>query len=230
MCTSVSLVRDVAPLHASRFQSPPTFRFGSWRGVCDHNHCGALRGDGILALPPVFLGATEGLDEGAKRKVAYQTTIAVGLTMLVSYFLGSYILSLFKIDMNAFEVAGALVVANMAWGMIMARPSPLMDTHGKNPAVIPMAIPKTAGLGAIATVITLGATHTTAAMVGSLLAVAIVTLLALAFMLGSGRIKRTLGESGLSIVSRVFGLLLLSIAITSIMASLLVYLPGWAGT
>lgn len=185
---------------------------------------------GILALPPVYLAATEHLDEGAKRKVAFQTTLAVALTLLVSYFLGSYILSLFRIDMNAFEVAGALVVANMAWGMIMARPSALMDTRGKNPAVIPLAIPKTAGPGAIATVITLGATHTAPAIIANLIAMAIVTLLALLFMLGSGRIKKTLGENGLGIVSRVFGLLLLAIAITSIMASLLEYFPGWAGT
>ena len=94
--------------------------------------------------------------------------------------------------MDAFKMAGALVVGNTAWGIIMARPSPIMDTHGKNPAVIPLAIPKTAGPGTIATVI-------------------------------------TLGESGVSIVSRIFGLLLLSIVITSIMESLLQYFPGWAG-
>ena len=60
--------------------------------------------------------------------------------------------------------------------------------------------------------------------------IVIVTGIALAFMLGAGRIEKALGESGLSIVSRIFGLLLLSIAITSIMESLLQYFPGWAGT
>ena len=105
-----------------------------------------------------------------------------------------------------------------------------MDTQGKNPAVIPLAIPKTAGPGTIATVITLGETRTWQSTAGNMIVIAIVTGIALAFMLGSSRIERTLGESGLSIVSRVFGLLLLSIAITSIMESLLQYFPGWAGT
>ena len=185
---------------------------------------------GILALPPVFLAATTGLAPAAKRKVAFQTTLAVAITLTVSFFIGIYILALFQIDMDAFKVAGALVVASMAWGMIMARPSPIMDTHGKNPAVIPLAIPKTAGPGTIATVITLGETHTWQSTAGNMIVIVIVTAIALAFMLGAGRIESTLGESGLSIVSRIFGLLLLSIAITSIMESLLQYFPGWAGT
>ncbi|MBU6245640.1 MAG: MarC family protein [Actinomycetales bacterium] len=178
----------------------------------------------------MFLSATTGLAPAERRKIAFQTTLAVGLTLTVSFFVGTYILALFKIEMDAFKVAGALVVASMAWGMIMARPSAIMDTQGKNPAVIPLAIPKTAGPGTIATVITLGETHTWQSIAGNMLVIAIVTGIALAFMLGSARIERTLGASGLSIVSRIFGLLLLSIAITSIMESLLQYFPGWAGT
>jgi len=185
---------------------------------------------GVLTLPPVFLAATAGLDPGAKRKIAFQTTLAVAITMLVSFFVGSYILELFKINMDAFKLAGALVVANMAWGMIIARPSPMMDTQGKSPAVIPLAIPKTAGPGAIATVIALGDTHTAAAIIENVLAIVLITLLALGFMLASGRIERTLGENGLNIVNRVFGLILLAIALTSVLASLGNYFPGWVAT
>ena len=62
---------------------------------------------GILALPPVFLAATTGLAPDARRKVAFQTTLAVALTLTVSFFVGTYILALFKIEMDAFKVAGA---------------------------------------------------------------------------------------------------------------------------
>ena len=184
---------------------------------------------GILALPPVFLAATAGFGPTEKRKVALQTTLAVAITLTVSYFVGTRVLALFKIDLAAFKIAGALVVANMAWGMITARPSAIMDTKGKNPAIIPLAIPKTAGPGAIATVITLGETHTVHRIVSNMLVITIVTGITLAFMLASDRIDRVLGHSGLDIVSRIFGLILLAIAITSIMKSLLRYFPGWAG-
>ncbi len=183
---------------------------------------------GVLTLPPVYIAATVGLDKNQKRKVALQTALAVAITMLISFLVGAYILDLFNINMDAFKVAGALVVANMAWGMIVGRPSTMMDTKGKNPAVIPLAIPKTAGPGAIATVIALGENHTVGTMLSNIVAIVVITLIAYIFMRGSGFIERTLGENGLNIVNRVFGLLLLAIAITSIMTSLLQYFPGWA--
>jgi len=181
---------------------------------------------GILTLPPVFLTVTADRSPTERRKIALQTTLAVAITLIVAFLVGTYILQLFRIDMSAFEVAGALVVANMAWGMIMAKPSAIFNTGGKNPAVIPLAIPKTAGPGAIATVIALNQGQTSQAMLANTTAIAVVTLLAMVFMLGSGRIEKLLGESGLNIVSRIFGLLLLAIAITSIMSSLLTYFPA----
>lgn len=185
---------------------------------------------GVLTLPPVYIAATAGLSKGEKRKIAFQTTlaIAIAITLLVSFFIGTYVLQLFGINMDAFKVAGALVVAAMAWGMIIAKPSAMMDTHGKSPAVIPLAIPKTAGPGTIATVIALGDDHTPSAMIANILAIVAITLIALDFMLASGHIERTLGENGLNIVARVFGLLLLAIALTSILDSLLSFFPGWA--
>jgi small neutral amino acid transporter SnatA (MarC family) len=124
---------------------------------------------GVLTLPPVFLEATKSMTHAERRTVAFQTTMAVAITMLVAFFAGSYVLELFKINMDAFKVAGALVVASMAWGMIVARPSSVMNSDGKSPAIIPLAIPKTAGPGAIAVVIALGANHSTIDLVSNAL-------------------------------------------------------------
>lgn len=184
---------------------------------------------GVLTLPPVFLAVTTGMDHGARRLVALQTTIAIAVTMLVAFFLGEWILQLFNIDIDAFKVAGALVVANMAWGMISGRPSALLDSHGQSPAVIPLAIPKTAGPGAIAVAIAMGTAGSGGKTASDVLSIVGVTLLALAFMLAAGPIERLLGTSGLNILARIFGLLLLAIAITSILGALIAYFPGWAG-
>ena len=89
----------------------------------------------------------------------------------------------------------------MAWGMISGKPSSLLDSRGSSPAVIPLAVPRTAGPGAVP----------------------------LAFMLAAGPIERVLHVSRLSILSRLFGLILLAIALTSIMSSLRTFFPGWAG-
>ncbi|MBU6279450.1 MAG: hypothetical protein KGN78_09400 [Actinomycetales bacterium] len=69
---------------------------------------------GILTLPPVFLTVTADRSPTERRKIALQTTLAVAITLIVAFLVGTYILQLFRIDMSAFEVAGALVVANMA--------------------------------------------------------------------------------------------------------------------
>lgn len=183
---------------------------------------------GVLTLPPVFLAVTASMSAADRRKTALRTGLAIAVVMIVAYFIGGWILALFKIDLEAFRVAGALVVAAMAWGMITGKPSALLDSHGSSPAVIPLAIPKTAGPGAIALAISMGAVDVQFKIAGDLIAIAGVTALALVAMYAAGPIERLLGASGLNILNRLFGLILLAIALTSIMTSLRVFFPGLA--
>lgn len=183
---------------------------------------------GVLTLPPVFLAVTASMSTAERRKTALRTGLAIAVVMVVAYFIGGWILALFKIDLEAFRVAGALVVAAMAWGMITGKPSALLDSNGSSPAVIPLAIPKTAGPGAIALAISMGAVDVQFKIAGDLIAIAGVTALALAAMFAAGPIERLLGASGLNILNRLFGLILLAIALTSIMTSLRLFFPGLA--
>ncbi|MCX6413139.1 MAG: NAAT family transporter [Actinobacteria bacterium] len=184
---------------------------------------------GVLSLPPVFLSVTATMSAAERRKTALQTALTVGIVMVVSYFIGDTILDIFKIDPEAFRVAGALVVASMAWSMISGKPSALLDSRGSSPAVIPLAIPKTAGPGAIALAISMGTGESGMSILDDLVAIVGVTAIALAFMLAAGPIERLLHASGLNILNRLFGLILLAIALTSILSSLRTFFPGWAG-
>ena len=184
---------------------------------------------GVLSLPPVFLSVTASMSAVERRKTALQAALAVGVAMVVAYLIGGWILDLFKIDIDAFRVAGALVVASMAWGMITGKPSSLLDSRGSSPAVIPLAIPKTAGPGAIALAISMGAGEGGSRILDDLVAIVGVTVIALGFMLAAGPIERLLHASGLNILNRLFGLILLAIALTSILSSLRTFFPGWAG-
>ena len=184
---------------------------------------------GVLSLPPVFLSVTATMSAAERRKTALQTALTVGIVMVVSYFIGDTILDIFKIDPAAFRVAGALGVASMAWGMISGKPSALLESRGSSPAVIPLAIPKTAGPGAIALAISMGTGESGMSILDDLVAIVGVTAIALAFMLAAGPIERLLHASGLNILNRLFGLILLAIALTSILSSLRTFFPGWAG-
>lgn len=90
---------------------------------------------GIPWLPPVFLAVTEGMPHAQRRKIAIQSALEVGLTMVVSLAIGEFVLELFGIDIDAFRVAGALVVASVAWGMITAKPSAILGSGGSSPAI-----------------------------------------------------------------------------------------------
>lgn len=184
---------------------------------------------GVLSLPPVFIAVTASMDAVQRRKTALQAALAIAVVMVVSYFIGGWILSIFKIDLEAFRIAGALVVAAMAWAMVTGKPSSLLDSRGSSPAVIPLAIPKTAGPGAIALAISMGAVDVQFKIAGDLVAILGVTATALIAMLAAGPIERVLGVSGLNILNRLFGLILLAIAVTSILFSLRVFFPGLAG-
>lgn len=183
---------------------------------------------GVLSLPPVFLAVTATMDAAQRRKTALQAALAIAVVMVVSYFIGGWILSIFKIDIEAFRIAGALVVAAMAWAMVTGKPSSLLESKGSSPAVIPLAIPKTAGPGAIALAISMGAVDVQFKVLGDLIAILGVTAIALIAMLAAGPIERVLGVSGLNILNRLFGLILLAIAVTSILVSLRVFFPGLA--
>lgn len=61
---------------------------------------------GVLSLPPVFLAVTGTMDAAHRRKTELQAALAIAVVMVVSYFIGGWILSIFKIDIEAFRIAG----------------------------------------------------------------------------------------------------------------------------
>jgi multiple antibiotic resistance protein len=74
----------------------------------------------------------------------------------------------------------------------------------------------------------MGAVDAEFKIAGDLLAITGVTAVALVMMFAAGPIERVLGNSGLNILNRLFGLILLAISLTSIMTSLRVFFPGLA--
>ena len=91
---------------------------------------------------------------------------------------------------------------------------------------MPLAIPLMAGPGAIATVIALGNSEAGFAWSVNLLIIAALTALTFLFLLSAGVIEKVLGETGLMVVSRILGLLLIAISISTILGALGSAFPG----
>jgi multiple antibiotic resistance protein len=177
----------------------------------------------ITAIP-VFLALTAGRSASERRSVALKTALVSGLTLLLAYFLGEVILQLLGIDINAFRIAGALVIGGIGWAMVQGN-KVSMAANSSGAAVVPLAIPLMAGPGAIAATITIRSTEG-GAVLQNIAIIFALTILSFALFLLAQPLAKALGETGLNIVSRIFGLLLISIAVSSGISAVGAAFPG----
>ena len=173
---------------------------------------------------PVFLTLTSGASTKARRVIAMQTAAVSGATLLIAYFVGDVILRLLSIQIEAFRVAGALDIGAIGWSMVMGRKSTIFDAQSSGAMVVPLAIPLMAGPGAIATVIAIGNTDKGSVRIADLVIILILSALTGIILLAAAPIEKSLGAQGLMVLTRIFGLLLLSIAVSTVMSALTIYI------
>ena len=170
---------------------------------------------------PFFLALTQGQTPAEQRRTALTASAAVLVTLLVALFLGSAILGAFNIRLPAFSLAGSVVVASLAWSMLHMQPSGQKQTPEEHAdaaargsvAIVPLAIPLLSGPGAMSATITLAHTGSTGDRMGAVVVIAAVALVTALSLFFAPRIQSLLGVSGMNIMTRLFGLLLLAISI-----------------
>jgi multiple antibiotic resistance protein len=179
----------------------------------------------ITAIP-VFLAIAKGMSVKERRRLALKTAAIAGLTLFIAYFLGDLILKSLSIQLDAFRIAGSMVIAAFGWKMVTGRGLESENTSPAGAAIVPLAIPLMAGPGAIATVIALGNSDFGFARLANLFVIVGLTILTFIFLLAAAPIERVLGDTGLMVVSRILGLLLLAIAVSTVISALTSTFPG----
>ena len=106
----------------------------------------------------------------------------------------------------------------------MGRKNTIFESHSTGAMVVPLAIPLMAGPGAIATVIAIGNSDRGNVRIADLVIILILAALTGILLLLAAPIEKGLGEQGLMVLTRIFGLLLLSIAVSTVMSSLTLYI------
>jgi multiple antibiotic resistance protein len=185
-----------------------------------------------LTTVPLLLAATEQSTTAERRRTVLVANVSAAIILFVSLFVGQAILTAFQIEIDAFRIAGGLLIASVAWAMATGKPSTLATSGGgRSAAVVPLAIPSLAGPGAIAAAIELGHAAPGIGIKGAdLLALLLVCVVNAVVLLGAAPIERTLGEQGMKVISRVLGLILLGIAISGILKALDHFYPAWGGS
>ncbi len=146
----------------------------------------------------------------------------VSLVILLAFlFIGSPMLGIFGIDVSSFAIAGSFIIFLIAMEMILGIELFRHDPRGGG-AIIPIAFPLIAGAGSITTILSLKAEYQTINIFIALILNIIIVYLVLKL---TAPIERFLGPSGLGILKKVFGVILLSIAIKLFITNTGINLP-----
>lgn len=181
------------------------------------------------SLVPVFIALTQGMSAEQRRAIAVRACIVAGVLMILFLFVGEAVLGFIGISMDAFRIAGGILLFLTALDMLFQRRQARradnaaegQAEHQDDPSVFPLALPLIVGPGAITTIILLAGNATSAAdfgaIAGVLMAVLLITFLA---FLVAPTIERALGKTGLNIVTRVLGMLLAALAVQFVLDGL----------
>lgn len=182
-----------------------------------------------IGTVPVFISATKGCEPQARKKIAFiAATTAAGL-LLFFIVVGEVLLRAMGVPLVAFQIAGGLILFLFALTMMFGESKPDEESKvarsAQDTAVFPLATPSIASPGAMMAVVLLteNGRHSLIEQVTVALLMLIVVGAAYLFMRGAGWISKVIGAGGASIVSRVMGLILASIAATNVLAGIKEY-------
>jgi multiple antibiotic resistance protein len=148
-----------------------------------------------------------------KNRVGYiqsEKAAIVSLVIMITFlFIGNELLNLIGISVNSFAVAGAFVLFFLALEMILGIRL-YRDEEAKTASIVPIAFPLVAGTGTMTTLLSLKAQYHDINIIGGIL---LNIILVYVVLKSSSKIEKVLGNSGLSIIRKVFGVVLLAIAV-----------------
>lgn len=195
-----------------------------------------------LAIVPFFIHYTEGFSPDQRRGTALTSAFTAFMVIAISALLGLQVLAFFGISLASFQVGGGMLLLASSLNMLNARPAEAKpSTHdmeqgaekaarGASIAVVPLTIPLLTGPATISTVVIYAERAQTvwqmAALVGYGVVIALAT--AVSFTLAEP-IARVLGKTGISVMTRLMGLILAALAVEVMAVGLVKLFPALAG-
>lgn len=150
-----------------------------------------------------------------------KVTLVASFIFLAFLFIGSPLLGIFGVDVSSFAIAGSFVIFIISIEMVLGIEIFKHDSPGGS-AVVPIAFPLIAGAGSITTILSIKAEYHTINIFFALVLNMIFVYLVLRL---TSRFGKILGESGLHIMKKMFGIILLSIAIKLFITNTGIVLP-----
>ena len=169
---------------------------------------------------PIFMTMTADLDQSHRTKTAQKASIVSFITIIIFAFSGQLLFNFFGISVNSFRVVGGVIFFLMGMDMLQARLGKVklkdseIKTYVNDISVTPLAIPMICGPGALTNAIVMMEDATTTPMklvlIIAVIAVMIVTYI---ILYSSSKIMKILGETGMNVLMRLMGLIVMVIAV-----------------
>jgi len=184
-----------------------------------------------IALVPIFATLTKGLQKSEIKKIYLQATIVSLLILTLFWLFGEGMLSLMGISMSSFRIIGGLFLIAIAFQMVFEQRQDrrqntadvaMDDKSIQSVAIFPLAIPLIAGPGAMTAALLLAESRSTepALFILNYLPILLVVMLAGIAMWLSAKLSQKLGPTMITVLEKIFGILLGALAIEFVMAGI----------
>lgn len=184
-----------------------------------------------IGTVPIFVGLTQDYTKKERSRVALWTGFNVFVILIISFFIGQYVLTFFGITIPALRIAGGIIIASSGFGLLNGKFSKNKgidkkvqeDIERRNDiALTPLAMPMLAGPGSISLLIAYYQEHhKTPDIISSSLAIIVVSLFIYIILKSAHYLAKYLGASGIVAISRIVGFLTIAIGIQYIIGSVL---------
>jgi len=169
---------------------------------------------------PIFMTMTADLDQSHRTKTAKKASIVSFITIIIFAFSGQVLFNFFGISVNSFRIVGGVIFFLMGMDMLQARLGKVklketeIKTYVNDISVTPLAIPMICGPGALTNAIVMMEDANSIEKKAILIfAVLIVVFLTYIILYSSSRIIKILGETGINVMMRLMGLIVMVIAV-----------------
>jgi MarC family membrane protein len=189
-----------------------------------------------IGTVPIFVGLTQDYTKSERSKVSMLTALNVFIILIISFFVGQYVLEFFGITITALRIAGGIIIASSGFALLNGKFSKNRGIDKKveediqmrhSIALTPLAMPMLAGPGSISLLIAFYQEHnSTNEIIFSSLAIFIVSVLIFIILRSAHYLAKILGASGIVAISRIIGFLTIAIGIQYIISSVLSIIRG----
>lgn len=173
-----------------------------------------------LGTMPVFMAMTSELSVEERNRTAWKASVVAFFTIIAFALTGQLLFNFFGISVNSFRVVGGVIFFIMGMDMLQARLSQVkirdneVRSYVSDISITPLAIPMICGPGAITSVIVLMEdANTLPKKLVLFVSVFLIILLTWIILLSSSRLIKLLGQTGINVMMRIMGLIVMVIAV-----------------